>query len=292
MIIIFILISLLILYWCITSHESFLSCLTGWYADGNKCIQVCSNNSQSRNPDGSCICGKNEPNKSCFAPFTCVNNSCVQPPTCPTGWFADGNKCVQICSNNSQVRNADGSCICGKDEPNKSCYSSFTCVNNMCVSPPTCPNGWYPYDNKCYQICSNNSQARNADGSCICGKDEPNKSCYSLFTCVNHSCTLSSNKSKGESDELDQHTKGETHVNSYQDCGKCCHNKHQTKNSCWYYGLSNEKKYCSCVSKENTTQNDCIKCCNEKAAHKCYRYGLVKDKVTQFFCDCPRFIKN
>jgi hypothetical protein len=58
---------------------------------------------------------------------------CVTP--CPTGWYRDDNdkKCYQFCSNNSQARNSDGSCICGKDEPNKSCYSGLTCINNTCV---------------------------------------------------------------------------------------------------------------------------------------------------------------
>jgi hypothetical protein len=60
---------------------------------------------------------------------------CIQQ--CPTGWYRDNNdkKCYQICSSNSQARNADGSCICGKEEPNKSCYSGFTCVNNTCTRP-------------------------------------------------------------------------------------------------------------------------------------------------------------
>ena len=84
----------------------------------------------------------------------------------------------------------------------------------------------------------------------------------------------------------------EKKINSFQDCGKCCYNTGNAKNSCWYSGKSNEKKYCSCENEEAKSQNDCIKCCNEKAAHKCYRYGRIKDKVTQIYCDCPRFMKN
>jgi hypothetical protein len=26
--------------------------------------------------------------------------------------------------------------------------------------------------------------------------------------------------------------------------------------------------------------------------HKCFRYGRIKDNLTQIYCDCPRFIKN
>jgi hypothetical protein len=58
-------------------------------------------------------------------------------PQCPTGWYRDNNdkKCYQLCLYNSQARNADGSCICGKEEPNKNCHPSFTCVNNTCTRP-------------------------------------------------------------------------------------------------------------------------------------------------------------
>jgi hypothetical protein len=58
-------------------------------------------------------------------------------PQCPTGWYRDNNdkKCYQYCLYNSQARNADGSCVCGKEEPNKNCYSGFTCVNNTCTRP-------------------------------------------------------------------------------------------------------------------------------------------------------------
>jgi hypothetical protein len=58
-------------------------------------------------------------------------------PQCPRGWYRDNNdkKCYQFCLHNSQARNADGSCVCGKDEPNKNCYSGFTCVNNTCTRP-------------------------------------------------------------------------------------------------------------------------------------------------------------
>ena len=81
----------------------------------------------------------------------------------------------------------------------------------------------------------------------------------------------------------------EKKVNSYQDCGICCYGSGQAKNSCWYKGQNNEKKYCSCENDEAKTQKDCIKCCSEKAPHKCYRYANINNKVDRIYCDCPRF---
>ena len=122
----------------------------------------------------------------------------ITSPTCPSGWFPLGNECYQQCSNDSQEHNADGTCVCNQGGNNESCYSAFTCNtnNNSCTLPPTanpdssCPPGWYLYGNTCVQICSNNSQTRNADGSCICNQGGNNQDCYSDFACIDNRCSV------------------------------------------------------------------------------------------------------
>jgi uncharacterized membrane-anchored protein YhcB (DUF1043 family) len=54
-------------------------CKPGWYQNGNECLQICSLNSSSRHPDGTCICNRGGSNQNCNwmdSSFKCVNNSC------------------------------------------------------------------------------------------------------------------------------------------------------------------------------------------------------------------------
>jgi hypothetical protein len=51
-------------------------CKPGWWQNGNECLQVCALNSQSRHPDGTCICNRGGSNQNCNSAFNCVNNSC------------------------------------------------------------------------------------------------------------------------------------------------------------------------------------------------------------------------
>jgi hypothetical protein len=55
-------------------------------------------------------------------------------PPCPSGWYQSDNQCLQICSNNNQLRNPDGTCICKKGGYNQSCHPEFLCFfNNSCI---------------------------------------------------------------------------------------------------------------------------------------------------------------
>jgi len=48
----------------------------GWWQNGNECLQICALNSQTRHPDGTCICNRGGSNQNCNSSFKCVNNSC------------------------------------------------------------------------------------------------------------------------------------------------------------------------------------------------------------------------
>jgi len=57
-------------------------------------------------------------------------------------WWDPGRGCIQTCPLDSQSRNANGRCICGKGGSNVSCYAGTNCVNNECVpgaAPPAAP---------------------------------------------------------------------------------------------------------------------------------------------------------
>ena len=54
-------------------------CKAGWWQNGNECLQICSLNSSTRHPDGTCICNRGGSNQNCNltdSSFKCVNNSC------------------------------------------------------------------------------------------------------------------------------------------------------------------------------------------------------------------------
>jgi hypothetical protein len=54
-------------------------CKAGWWQNGNECLQICALNSQTRHPDGTCICNRGGSNQNCNfmdSSFKCVNNSC------------------------------------------------------------------------------------------------------------------------------------------------------------------------------------------------------------------------
>lgn len=51
-------------------------CKDGWWQNGNECLQICALNSQTRHPDGTCICNRGGSNQNCNSAFSCVNNSC------------------------------------------------------------------------------------------------------------------------------------------------------------------------------------------------------------------------
>lgn len=54
-------------------------CKAGWWQYGNECVQICSLNSSTRHPDGTCICNRGGSNQNCNwtdSSFKCVNNSC------------------------------------------------------------------------------------------------------------------------------------------------------------------------------------------------------------------------
>jgi len=56
-----------------------------------------------------------------------------QPP-CGSGWWQQGDKCLQICPNSSQSRNEKGYCLCNKGGPDQSCATDygFRCLANLC----------------------------------------------------------------------------------------------------------------------------------------------------------------
>ena len=61
-----------------------------------------------------------------------MSNKAPTPP-CPHLWWQQGDKCYQTCSNNSQGRNEDGTCLCNNGGNNQSCHPAFKCVGNSCV---------------------------------------------------------------------------------------------------------------------------------------------------------------
>lgn len=52
-------------------------CPNGWWQNGNECLQICSNNSQTRNFYGSCICDEGGDNQDCDPHFKCSANICT-----------------------------------------------------------------------------------------------------------------------------------------------------------------------------------------------------------------------
>jgi hypothetical protein len=61
-----------------------------------------------------------------------MSNKAPTPP-CPHLWWQQGDKCYQTCSDNSQGRNEDGTCLCNKGGYNQNCHPAFKCVSNSCV---------------------------------------------------------------------------------------------------------------------------------------------------------------
>ena len=60
-------------------------------------------------------------------------------------------------------------------------------------SPPSCQDGWYykpEHSDKCLQVCSENSQTRHPDGTCICNSNNgsSNQNCDPRFRCVSNKC--------------------------------------------------------------------------------------------------------
>jgi hypothetical protein len=66
--------------------------------------------------------------------------------------------------------------------------TAYASSSKMPRLTPPCPALWFELDNVCYPACLKNSQARNADGSCICNQGGDNQDCYPGFTCFNNRC--------------------------------------------------------------------------------------------------------
>jgi hypothetical protein len=63
-------------------------------------------------------------------------------PPCPSGWYKDGNQCLQICENNNQSRHPDGTCVCHTGHSwNTTCNNNFSCISKRCTrfTDPTLP---------------------------------------------------------------------------------------------------------------------------------------------------------
>jgi hypothetical protein len=59
-------------------------CPSYWLQSGAVCEQMCSNNAQSRDKSGRCLCGKAAPDQFCSPGFKCAHGAC-SVPTDPTG---------------------------------------------------------------------------------------------------------------------------------------------------------------------------------------------------------------
>ena len=185
-------------------------CPAGWWPHNNECLQVCSVNSQSRHPDGTCICNQGGSNQNCNSAFKCLSNRCTRSksglPFEQNGQYVTLKGYDTFYNNNTyglkQVQKQNTFPPLG-NMPNWELnirFELYTAQNmnrSELETRPSLVNGkcgassdaWGAIGGECYPQCAYNSQARAADGKCICGKAYPNDVCGpQQFQCISGKC--------------------------------------------------------------------------------------------------------